>query len=147
MTGGAQCKPQWCRSRCVTGSEIWLSGLLLVPGSGLTLTVNPCSRRGGLRVRPCLSRNPRLLAANGFGFRHSQACAGEVTATGILHRRGSVEAISALSWPEQQAAGISPIIIRAHYGAGAHHPHLQGGTVGDWPLHVFDEREADGGAP
>jgi hypothetical protein len=60
----------------------------------------------------------------------------------LLHRRGSVEAIWALSWPEQQAAGISPIIIRAYYGAGAHHPHLQGGTVGDWPLNVFDERQA-----
>src|SRR5712672_675974 len=67
---------------------------------------------------------------------------GEVTATGVRRRRGSVEAIWALSWPEQQAAGISPIIIRAYYGAGAHHPHLQGGTVGDWPLNVFDERQA-----
>jgi hypothetical protein len=67
---------------------------------------------------------------------------GEVTATGVQRRRGSVEAIWALSWPEQQAAGISPVIIRAYYGAGAHHPHLQGGTVGDWPLNVFDERQA-----
>jgi hypothetical protein len=67
---------------------------------------------------------------------------GEVTATGVQRRRGGVEAIWALAWPEQQAAGISPIIIRAYYGAGAHHPHLQGGTVGDWPLNVFDERQA-----
>ena len=44
--------------------------------------------------------------------------------------------------PEQQAAGISPVIIHAYYGAGAHHPHLQGGTVGDWPLNVFDEGQA-----
>jgi hypothetical protein len=50
---------------------------------------------------------------------------GEVTATGIRRRRGGVEAIWALSWPEQQAARINPIIIRAYYGAGAHHPHLQ----------------------
>jgi hypothetical protein len=67
---------------------------------------------------------------------------GEVTATGARPRRGGVEAIWALSWPEQQAAGISPIIIRAYYGAGAHHPHLQGGTVGDWPLNVFDKKQA-----
>jgi hypothetical protein len=67
---------------------------------------------------------------------------GEVTATGVRRHRGDVEAIWALSWPEQRAAGISPIIIRAYYGAGAHHPHLQGGTVGDWPLNVFDERQA-----
>jgi hypothetical protein len=67
---------------------------------------------------------------------------GEVTATGTRRRGGGVEAIWALSWPEQRAAGISPVIIRAHYGAGAHHPHLQGGTVGDWPLNVFNEQQA-----
>jgi len=66
---------------------------------------------------------------------------GEVTATGV-RRRGGLEAIWALSWPEQQAARISPVIIRAYYGAGAHHPHLQAGTVGDWPLNVFDEKQA-----
>jgi hypothetical protein len=43
---------------------------------------------------------------------------------------------------QQRAAGINPIIIRAFYSAGAHHPHLQGGTVGDWPLNVFDEQQA-----
>ena len=67
---------------------------------------------------------------------------GEVTATGVRRSRDGLDAIWALSWPEQQAAGISPIIIRAYYGAGAHHPHLQGGTVGDWPLNVFVERQA-----
>jgi len=67
---------------------------------------------------------------------------GEVTATGVRRRRGGAEAIWALSWPEQQAAGISPIVIRAYYGAGAHHPHLQAGTAGDWPLNVFDEKQA-----
>ena len=70
------------------------------------------------------------------------ACRGEVTATGIRRRGGGVDAIWALSWPEQQAAGISPVIIRAYYGAGAHHPHLGGGTVGGWPLNVFDEGQA-----
>jgi hypothetical protein len=67
---------------------------------------------------------------------------GEVTATGVRRRRDGVEAIWTLSWPEQQAAGINPIIIRAYYSAGAHHPHLQAGTVGDWPLNVFDEKQA-----
>jgi hypothetical protein len=67
---------------------------------------------------------------------------GEVTATGVRRRGGGVEAVWALSWPEQQATGINPIIIRAFYSAGAHHPHLQGGTVGDWPLNVFDEEQA-----
>jgi hypothetical protein len=67
---------------------------------------------------------------------------GEVTATGVRRRDDGVDAIWALSWPEQQATGINPIIIRAYYGAGAHHPHLQGGTAGDWPLNVFDEQQA-----
>jgi hypothetical protein len=26
--------------------------------------------------------------------------------------------------------------------AGAHHPHLQGGTTGDWPLNVVDDTQA-----
>jgi hypothetical protein len=69
-------------------------------------------------------------------------CTGAVTATGVRRRRGGVEATWSLSWPEQQAAGISPIVIRAYYSATAHHPHLQGGTVGDWPLNVFDDTPA-----
>ncbi len=69
-------------------------------------------------------------------------CTGQVTATGVRRRGGGVEATWALSWPEQRAAGISPIVIRAYYGATAHHPHLQGGTVGDWPLNVFDDTQA-----
>src|SRR5260370_608964 len=67
---------------------------------------------------------------------------GAVTRTGVRVRGNGVDAIWALSWPEQQAAGISPVVLRAYYGVGAHHPHLQGGTVGDWPLNVFDERQA-----
>lgn len=67
---------------------------------------------------------------------------GEVTATGIRRERGGVEAIWALSWPEQRTAGISPVLIRAYYGAAAHHPHLRGATVGDWPLNVFDDSQA-----
>ncbi len=66
----------------------------------------------------------------------------EVTASGIRNGRDGVDAVWALSWPEQQAAGVRPIVIRAFYGAHAHHPHLQGGTVGDWPLNVFDAEQA-----
>jgi hypothetical protein len=67
---------------------------------------------------------------------------GEVTATGVRRHRGGIEAVWALSWPEQRAAGISPVVIRAYYSAGAHHPHLQGGTTGDWPLNLFDDTQA-----
>jgi hypothetical protein len=67
---------------------------------------------------------------------------GKVTATGLRRRGSGVEAIWALSWPEQRATGINPIAIRAYYSAGAHHPHLQAGTAGDWPLNVFDDKQA-----
>src|SRR6267378_1733169 len=68
---------------------------------------------------------------------------GEVTATGV-HRPadGGIDAVWTLSWPEQQAVGIKPIVIRAYFGQGFAHPHLQSGTVGDWPLNVFDEEQA-----
>jgi len=67
---------------------------------------------------------------------------GEVAASGVRSGREDVDAVWALSWPEQHAAGVRPIVIRTFYGAGAHHPHLQGGTVGDWPLNVFDTAQA-----
>jgi hypothetical protein len=72
---------------------------------------------------------------------------GEVTATGVRSGGAGIDAVWALSWPEQRATGIDPIIIRAFYGAGFHHPHLQGGTVGDWALNVFDEEQAAAEVP
>jgi len=67
---------------------------------------------------------------------------GEVTATGVRRGGDGLDAVWALSWPEQEAAGVDPIVIRAYYGAGFHHPHLRGGTAGDWPLNVFNEDQA-----
>jgi hypothetical protein len=68
---------------------------------------------------------------------------GEVTATGVRSSAdGGPEAVWELSWPEQQAAGIKPIVIRTYFGTAFAHPHLQSGTVGDWPLNVFDEEQA-----
>jgi hypothetical protein len=68
---------------------------------------------------------------------------GEVTGTGVRRSTASgTDAVWTLSWPEQQAAGIEPVLIRAYFGAGFAHPHLQSGTVGDWPLNVFDEEQA-----
>jgi hypothetical protein len=57
---------------------------------------------------------------------------GEVTATGLRPSAdGGSDAVWAPSWPEQRAAAIKPIVIRAYFGAGFVHPHLQSGTVGD----------------
>jgi hypothetical protein len=67
---------------------------------------------------------------------------GEITANGIQRSSDGVDAIWALSWPEQRAAGIDPIVIRAFYGSSFHHPHLQAGTAGSWPLNVFDQTQA-----
>ena len=68
---------------------------------------------------------------------------GEVTATGVRRSAdGGIDAVWALSWPEQQAADIKPVVIRAYFGSAFAHPHLQSGTVGDWPLNVFDEEQA-----
>jgi hypothetical protein len=73
---------------------------------------------------------------------------GELKATGVRHSAdGGVNAAWTLSWPEQQAAGLDPIVIRATYGASFHHPHLQGGTLGDWPLNVFNEDQATAELP
>jgi hypothetical protein len=68
---------------------------------------------------------------------------GEVTATGVQSLAGGgVHSVWTLSWPEQRAADINPIVIDAFYGSGFHHPHLRGGTVGDWPLNVFTREQA-----
>jgi hypothetical protein len=68
---------------------------------------------------------------------------GEVIATGVRRSdAGGLEAVWALSWPEQQAAGIEPVLVRAYFGLGFLHPHLQSATVGDWPLNVFDDEQA-----
>jgi hypothetical protein len=68
---------------------------------------------------------------------------GELTATGVGDSDdGGIDALWVLSWPEQRAAGVKPIVIRAYFGRGFLHPHLQSGTVGDWPLNVFDDEQA-----
>lgn len=68
---------------------------------------------------------------------------GEVSGTGVRpDNSGGVEAEWTLSWPRQQAAGIEPVILRAHFGTQFHHPHLRSRTAGDWPLNVSDEAQA-----
>jgi len=37
---------------------------------------------------------------------------------------------------------LPPIMLHAYFGAGFHHPHLRGATVGDWPLNVFSVQDA-----
>ena len=73
---------------------------------------------------------------------------GRVEATGVVRTRdGGVQALWTLTWPDQQRAGLPPVELRAHFEASFHHPHLRGTTVGDWPLNVFDEADAEGQLP
>src|SRR5882672_4098377 len=65
---------------------------------------------------------------------------GQLTETGPRRTAdGGLDASWALSWPEQRAARVPPIALRAYFGAGFHHPHLRGTTVYDWPLNVFSD--------
>ena len=62
---------------------------------------------------------------------------GQLTETGLRRiADGGLNASWALSWPEQRAAGVEPIVLQAYFGGGFHHPHLRGTTVHDWPLNV-----------
>jgi hypothetical protein len=68
---------------------------------------------------------------------------GRLTETGLQRNAdGGLSASWTLSWPEQRAAGVQPIALEAYFGAGFHHPHLRGTTIGDWPLNVFSEEDA-----
>src|SRR3981189_1541532 len=68
---------------------------------------------------------------------------GQLTETGLRRTAdGGLNASWALSWPEQQAAGVQPIMLQAYFGGGFHHPHLRGTTVQDWPLNVFSDEDA-----
>jgi uncharacterized protein YecE (DUF72 family) len=68
---------------------------------------------------------------------------GTLAATDVLAATdGGVAATWTLAWPEQEAARIPPVTLQAFFGPGFHHPHLRGGTVGNWPLNVFSKVDA-----
>ena len=68
---------------------------------------------------------------------------GQLIETGLRRTAdGGLSAAWSLSWPEQRAAAVQPIVLEAYFGAGFHHPHLRGTTVRDWPLNVFSEEDA-----
>ena len=68
---------------------------------------------------------------------------GQLTETGLRHTAdGGLNASWALSWPEQRAVGVDPIVLQAYFGGGFHHPHLRGTTVYDSPLNVFSDEDA-----
>jgi hypothetical protein len=68
---------------------------------------------------------------------------GTVSETGLQRSDdGGMSATWQLSWPEQQVVRVPPITLHAYFGASFHHPHLRGGTVGDWPLNVLSVQDA-----
>ncbi|MFI9596277.1 hypothetical protein [Nonomuraea sp. NPDC052265] len=75
--------------------------------------------------------------------RHLLLGSGTIEAAGPhADAAGGSFATWSLSWPAQRTAGVAPITLIAHYGAGFHHPHLRGATVGEWPLNVTDAGQA-----
>lgn len=73
---------------------------------------------------------------------------GTVRSTGLLRDAdGGLRAHWTLSWSEQRTADLPPATLTAHYGPTFHHPHLRGATVGEWPLNVFDEADANAQLP
>jgi hypothetical protein len=69
---------------------------------------------------------------------------GRIEATGLRRDpRGGLVASWQATWPAQRDAGLAPISVIATYGAGFHHPHLRGATVGEWPLNVATARHAE----
>jgi hypothetical protein len=68
---------------------------------------------------------------------------GGISGTGPRRSRdGSLNATWGLTWPEQRAAEVSPVVLIACFGSGNHHPHLRGGTVRNWPLNIFTRSDA-----
>jgi hypothetical protein len=68
---------------------------------------------------------------------------GRITGTGSQRTPdGGLAASWVLTWSEQRSAGVSPVVLMAHFGIGFHHPHLRGATVGDWPLNIFTRADA-----
>src|SRR5260370_2463869 len=51
---------------------------------------------------------------------------GKLTETGLLRTAdGGLSASWSLSWPEQRAAGVGPIMLQAYFADGFHLPHLR----------------------
>ncbi len=77
------------------------------------------------------------------GTHGGSASRGQLTETGLQRTAdGGLNASWALSWLEQRASGVQPIMLQAYFGSGFHHPHLRGTTVHDWPLNVFSNEDA-----
>ena len=62
---------------------------------------------------------------------------GKVKSTGLHRdRHGGLLSSWLLTWPAQERRRLFPVSLIATYGAGFHHPHLRGATVGEWPLNI-----------
>src|SRR5258708_10831042 len=73
---------------------------------------------------------------------------GQLTETGLRRTAdGGLDASWTLSWPEQRAVGIEPIMLQAYFGGGVHHPHLPRTTVRDWPLNALSDENQTAGLP
>ena len=93
----------------------------------------------------CWRRSPARFLEVNTSLLHGT---GQLTQSGLRRTPdGGLNASWALSRPEQQAAGVEPIVLQAYFGRGFHHPHLRGTTVRDWPLNVFSDEDATAQLP
>src|SRR5258708_8344366 len=59
---------------------------------------------------------------------------GQLTETGLRRTAdGGLNASWVLSWPEQPAAGIDPLMLQAYSGRASPHPLLLWTTIHNWP--------------
>ena len=84
------------------------------------------------------------------------AMVGEVSDSGVLQSPdGGLVREWRLSWAGQRGAErrtgppgpIQPIVVRAHFPPGWTHGHLAGSVVGNWPLQIVDESDAERQGP
>ena len=80
------------------------------------------------------------------------AGSGDIADTGLLYSEDSTLYREwRLSWPGQRGAQrrvdgpgvVEPVIVRAHFPPGWTHGHLAGSMVGNWPLQILDESDAN----
>ena len=87
--------------------------------------------------------SPVALQALSEVNRHLLLDSGTISETSLERSAdGGMSATWQLTWPEQQVVRVPPIMLHAYFGASFHHPHLRGGTVGDWPLNVLSVEDA-----
>lgn len=69
---------------------------------------------------------------------------GTIATSGVTATEdGGLVATWRLRWPELDARDARSLVVAAHFDRAFLHPHLRGATVGEWPLNVHTEADAE----